>query len=74
MRLDVAGTDWVIYKDRFMWSIDACGLAEHVDGSKMKPKGSKDRMKPKEQIEAELETEEKWEKEVKPLKQDEAIV
>ena len=40
----------------------------------MKPKGSKDRMEPKEQTEAELEAEEKWEKEVKSWKQDEAIV
>ena len=32
-KLDVTGTNWVIYKDRFLWSIDAHGLLEHIDGS-----------------------------------------
>jgi len=37
-KLDVASTNWVIYKDRFLWSIDARGLLEHVDGSGVEPK------------------------------------
>ena len=24
-KLEVGGTNWVVYKDRFLWSIDACG-------------------------------------------------
>jgi len=32
-QLNVAGTNWVVYKDRFCWAIDAQGLLEHVDGS-----------------------------------------
>lgn len=31
--LDIAGLNWVIYKDRFLWSVDARGLLDHVDGS-----------------------------------------
>jgi hypothetical protein len=36
-KLDVAGTNWVIYKDRFTWSIDAQGLLHHLDGSEEEP-------------------------------------
>jgi len=36
-KLDVAGTNWVIYKDRIIWSIDVCGLLEHIDGSESEP-------------------------------------
>ena len=36
-QLNVAGTNWVVYKDRFTWAIDARGLLEHVDGSEREP-------------------------------------
>jgi len=36
-KLDVGGANWVIYKNRFLWSIDARGLVEHVDGSESEP-------------------------------------
>jgi len=36
-KLDVTGTNWVIYTDRIIWSIDAHGLLEHIDGSESKP-------------------------------------
>ena len=32
-----AGGNWVVYKDRFIWSIDMHGLLEHVDGSEREP-------------------------------------
>ena len=35
--LDAGGKNWVIYKDRLLWSIDACGLVGHVDGSSTEP-------------------------------------
>ncbi|KAF9470072.1 hypothetical protein BDN70DRAFT_821770 [Pholiota conissans] len=35
--LDVTGSNWVIYKECFVWSIDARGLLEHVDGSTLEP-------------------------------------
>ena len=37
-KLEAGGTNWVVYKDRLLWSIDAHGLLDHVDGSREKPK------------------------------------
>jgi len=36
-KLEAGGANWVIYKDRFIWSVDARGLLEHVDGSEREP-------------------------------------
>ncbi len=36
-KLDISGKNWVIYKDRFKWSVDARGLLKHVDGSETEP-------------------------------------
>jgi hypothetical protein len=36
-KLDIAGSNWVIYKTRFSWAIDARGLLEHIDGSMWEP-------------------------------------
>jgi hypothetical protein len=36
-KLEVGGSNWVVYKDRFIWSIDARGLLEHLDGSEKEP-------------------------------------
>src|ERR1700678_1487854 len=37
-KLDVSGSNWVIFKDRFLWSVDARGLTEHVNGTSQSPK------------------------------------
>ena len=36
-KLDVAGSNWVIYKTRFLWAIDARGLLDHIDVSAWEP-------------------------------------
>ena len=36
-KLEAGGVNWVVYKVRFVWSIDARGLLEHVDGSEREP-------------------------------------
>ena len=36
-KLNVSGTNWVIYKTRFLWAIDARDLLDHVDGSEWEP-------------------------------------
>ena len=36
-RLDVAGINWVVYKDRFLWSVDARGLLDHLEGTEKEP-------------------------------------
>ena len=75
-RLDVAGTNWVIYKDRFLWAIDARGHLDHVDGSTKEPVdpnlGREDKTKALTVAEAAAELE--WNKELKTWKQGEAIV
>ena len=35
--LDAGGKNWVIYKDRLLWLIDACRLLDHVDSSALEP-------------------------------------
>ena len=37
-KLDVSGVNWVIYKDRFLWAVDAQGLLDHVDSSGSEPR------------------------------------
>ena len=37
LKLDVSGSNWVIFKDQFLWSVDACGLTEHIDGTSKSP-------------------------------------
>ena len=36
-KLDEANRNWVIYKDQFLWSIDACSYLKHVDGTSVAP-------------------------------------
>jgi hypothetical protein len=36
-RLDMAEINWVVYKDRFLWSIYARGLLDHLEGSIEEP-------------------------------------
>ena len=75
-QLDVAGTNWVIYKDRFLWAIDARGYLDHIDGSTAEPadpiSGRDDENK--EFTAAETTAELEWKKELKIWKQGEAIV
>jgi len=75
-RLNVAGTNWVIYKDRFLWAIDACRHLNHVDGSTKElvdPNlGREDKTKALTAAEAAAELE--WNKELKTWKQGEAII
>jgi len=36
-KLEASSTNWVVYKDHFLWPVDACGLLNHVDGSEREP-------------------------------------
>lgn len=36
-KLDVGGTNWVLYKERLTWAADAKGLAGHLDGTSIQP-------------------------------------
>ena len=74
--LDITGTNWVIYKDRFLWAIDMCGHLDHIDSSTEAPVdpnlGHEDKMKALTTAEAAAELE--WKKELKVWKQEEAII
>ena len=36
-KLDVAGINWVIYKDQFVWALDVRGILDHIDGTGREP-------------------------------------
>ncbi|KAG6864577.1 hypothetical protein C0991_008511 [Blastosporella zonata] len=36
-KLDVAGSNWVIYKDQFLWSVDVQGYLDHLNGTATEP-------------------------------------
>ena len=74
-KLEVSGTNWVIYKDRFAWSLDARGILSHIDGTGIEPK---DPISTSVRTKEEFSDEEKqldleWKKELKEWKQGEAI-
>jgi hypothetical protein len=73
-KLEVPGTNWVIFKDRFTWALDARGILDHIDGSgeePVKPITPESETTPSAEDEAKLDVE--WKKEVKEWKQGEAI-
>jgi hypothetical protein len=74
-KLDVSGTNWVIFKDRFTWALDARGILDHIDGSANEPADpipAEERTKePLSEEKAKLDLE--WKKDVKEWKQGEAI-
>jgi hypothetical protein len=74
-KLDVAGTNWVIYKDRFLWSIDACGILNHLDGSGQEPADPiPDSIRVSRELsDAQVLLDAEWKKEMKEWKQGEAI-
>ncbi|TBU36050.1 hypothetical protein BD309DRAFT_825181, partial [Dichomitus squalens] len=36
-KLDVGGSNWVLYKERLTWAADAKGLVGHLDGTSIEP-------------------------------------
>ncbi|PPQ72520.1 hypothetical protein CVT25_004305 [Psilocybe cyanescens] len=78
-KLEEAGMNWVIYKTRFLWSIDARGYLDHVDGSAVTPPDPITRASPSPPMPqvltaAEVVLDTAWRKELKIWNQGEAIV
>jgi hypothetical protein len=76
-RLDVAGINWVVYKDRFLWSIDARGLLDHLEGSEEEPTDPIDatiRSGLTALSKAQALVDSEWRKAVKEWRQGEAVV
>ena len=76
-KLDIAGVNWVVYKDRFLWSVDARGLLDHLEGTKGEPTDPLDETvraagKPLDKAQTLAEVE--WKKAIKEWKQGEAVV
>lgn len=73
-KLNVSSTNWVIFKSRFTWVLDAHGILDHIDGTGEEPVDpipEADRKKPLTEEQGKLDTE--WRKDVKEWKQGEAI-
>ena len=74
-KLDVSGTNWVIFKDRFTWALDARGILDHIEGLSVEPVDpipDADRKKgPLNEEQDKLQRE--WKKEIKEWRQAEAI-
>ena len=34
-KLEVSGTNWMIFKDHFTWALDARGILDHIDMAAM---------------------------------------
>jgi len=72
-KLDETSENWVTYKDRFLWSINAHGYLEHVGGTANAPSDPIVRTTPPQVLTADEKNEVEW-KELKIWKQGEAIV
>jgi len=77
-KLDVSGANWVLYKERFFWALDARAILDHVDGTGEEPvdpvpqpEASRDSEKPLSESERELDKE--WKRELREWKQSKAI-
>jgi hypothetical protein len=74
-KLDVSGSNWVLYKERFFWALDARAILDHVDGTSKEPIDPV----PKESRDAatlsdkQKELDKEWKKELKEWKQGEAV-
>jgi hypothetical protein len=74
-KLDVSGSNWVLYKERFFWALDARAILDHVDGTGIDPvdpvpeaSRSENKLSDKEK-----ELDKEWKKEWKEWKQGEAV-
>ena len=74
-KLDVSGSNWVLYKERFFWALDVHAILDHVDGTGIEPddlvsKGSQEGGKLSDE---EKELDKEWKKDLREWKQSEAI-
>jgi Reverse transcriptase (RNA-dependent DNA polymerase)/gag-polypeptide of LTR copia-type/GAG-pre-integrase domain len=74
-KLDVSGSNWVLYKERFFWALDARAILDHVDGKSAEPADpiSEKSREANKLTEEEKELEKQWKKELREWKQGEAV-
>ena len=73
-KLDISGTNWVIFKDRFTWALDAHSILDHIQGPSAEPV---DLISPEDiarkLTDANVKLDEDWKKELKEWRQAEAV-
>jgi hypothetical protein len=79
-KLDVSGTNWVIFKDRFIWALDARGILDHIDGTGQEPAEptpvtttGESTAPTKEETAEQAKLEAEWKRDAKEWRQGEAI-
>ena len=75
-KLDVSGSNWVIYKERFTWALDARGIADHIDENGKEPVDpfTETIRKAEGGLSAEqIKVENQWKKDVKEWRNGEAV-
>lgn len=77
-KLEVSGANWVIFKDRFTWALDARSILDHIDGTGAEPTDPisseiRTTVPPKPLTEEQKKLETEWKKELKEWKQGEAV-
>ena len=73
-KLDISGSNWVIFKEHFIWTLDARGIIEHIDGTGSEPINPMPEKDCKEVLSAEngkLDSE--WKKELREWRAGEAV-
>jgi hypothetical protein len=75
-KLEVSGTNWVIYKERFIWALDARGIVDHIDGTGSEPADpvpEKDRTSGEALSADQIKLESEWKKGLREWKAGEAV-
>src|SRR5882762_7137616 len=73
-KLDVSGSNWVLYKERFFWALDARAILDHVDGAGTEPADPvSDETRKKPLSDANKELYKEWKKEMKEWRQGKAV-
>ena len=77
-KLDVlSGANWVIFKDRFTWVLDARGILDHIDGTGTEPEDlitqEVREKKPFKLTEEQERLDTEWKKNIKEWRQGEAV-
>ena len=75
-KLEVSGTNWVVYKDCFTLALDGCCILDHIDGTGKEPTDptvEEDRTAKKALTAEQKILEPEWKKEMKEWKQGKAI-
>jgi len=74
-KLDVSSSNWVMFKNCFIWAIYAHGILDHIDGTSEEPVNpiSNTNRTKGEFTKEQKELDKEWKKDVKEWKQSEAI-